>query len=44
MGVWIVFWREMSAEQVLKWLVNRDVPTLIEELIIWVRVDLMPGG
>ncbi len=37
-------WREMSAEQVLKWLVNRDVPTLIEELIIWVRVDLMPGG
>ena len=37
-------WQELSANQYLTWLVTRDVPTLTEEVILWVRTDLMPGG
>jgi hypothetical protein len=37
-------WRELSPSQYLTWLVTRDVPTLPQELILWVRTDLMPGG
>jgi hypothetical protein len=37
-------WRELSANQYLTWLVTRDVPTNSEEIILWVRTDLMPGG
>jgi hypothetical protein len=37
-------WQEISANQYLTWLVTRDVPTLSQALILWVRTDLMPGG
>jgi hypothetical protein len=37
-------WRELSPNQYLTWLVTRDVPTLPQELILWVRTDKMPGG
>lgn len=37
-------WRELSANQYLTWLVTRDAPTISEEIILWVRTDLMPGG
>jgi 4-amino-4-deoxy-L-arabinose transferase-like glycosyltransferase len=44
--VWLheVPWRELSPNQYLTWLVTRDVPILPQELILWVRTDLMPGG
>ncbi|MBW6465563.1 MAG: hypothetical protein K0B06_03570 [Brevefilum sp.] len=37
-------WHEMSANQYLTWMVTRDVPILSQEVILWVRTDLMPGG
>lgn len=37
-------WRQMSTVEYLVWLVNRDVFTVPEEIIIWIRADLMPGG
>jgi hypothetical protein len=44
--VWLhdVPWHELSANQYLTWLVTRDVPILPQELILWVRTDMMPGG
>jgi hypothetical protein len=44
--VWMrsVPWRELTPSQYLTWLVSRDVPTIPQELILWVRTDLMPGG
>jgi hypothetical protein len=44
--VWLyeVPWRELSPNQYLTWLITRDVPTLPQELILWVRTDMMPGG
>ena len=35
-------WREMSAMQYLNWLLTRDAPVMNEEIIFWVRTDLMP--
>ena len=37
-------WRDLSPSQYLTWLVTRDVPTIPQEVILWVRTDLMPGG
>lgn len=37
-------WHELLANQYLTWLVTRDVPTFPQELILWVRTDMMPGG
>jgi hypothetical protein len=37
-------WDELTADQYLTWLVTREVPTVPDELIVWVRTDLMPGG
>lgn len=44
--VWIRYvpWRELSPSQYLTWLITRDVPTIPQEVILWVRTDLMPGG
>lgn len=44
--VWrrVVPWLELTPRQHLTWLVSRDVATIPQELIIWVRTDLMPGG
>ncbi len=40
----IVPWREISLNQYLTWLVTREVPTISQEIILWVRTDLMPAG
>jgi hypothetical protein len=37
-----VLWEEMSAMDYSKWLITREVPVADEELIFWVRTDLMP--
>ena len=37
-------WSEMSAFDTLGWLLMRDVPTVTENVIIWVRTDLMPDA
>jgi hypothetical protein len=37
-------WREMSAFDTLTWLIARDAPDTKEEIIFWVRTDLMPDG
>jgi hypothetical protein len=44
--VWMrtVPWRDLSPIQYVTWLITRDVPTIPQELILWVRTDLMPGG
>lgn len=44
--VWMraVPWQQLSPRQYLTWLITRDVPTIPQELILWVRTDLMPGG
>lgn len=44
--VWMrtVPWRDLSPNQYLTWLITRDVPTFPQELVLWVRSDLMPGG
>ena len=39
-----VLWQEMSAYDYLTWLVVRDAPKLNENLIFWVRTDLMPDS
>jgi hypothetical protein len=39
-----VLWQEMSAYDYLSWLVVRDAPALNENLIFWVRTDLMPDS
>ena len=35
-------WQDLSAMQVLSWLIIRDAPMDYEEIILWVRTDLMP--
>jgi len=35
-------WEEMSAMQYLNWLLTREAPIKNEEIILWVRTDLMP--
>jgi hypothetical protein len=42
--VWseLVQWNELTAFQTLEWLITRDAPTEKEEIILWVRSDLMP--
>jgi type III secretory pathway component EscS len=44
--VWMrsVPWRELAPSQYLTWLITREVPTIPQALILWVRTDLMPGG
>lgn len=44
--VWMreVPWRDLSPNQYMTWLVTRQVPTRSEEIIFWVRTDLMPSG
>ncbi|MFU8827580.1 MAG: hypothetical protein ACNA70_08845, partial [Brevefilum sp.] len=37
-------WRELAPRQYLTWLIAREVPTIPQTLILWVRTDLMPGG
>ena len=37
-----VLWGEMSAFQYLEWLITRDAPTQENQIILWVRTDLMP--
>lgn len=37
-------WRELTPRQYLVWLVAGEVPSVAQELILWVRTDLMPGG
>jgi len=37
-----VLWEEMSPFQHLEWLLTRKAPTLENEIIFWVRTDLMP--
>ena len=37
-------WSEMSAFDTLGWLLTRDVPTAAQNVIIWVRTDLMPDA
>jgi len=39
-----VLWGEMSPFQYLKWLVTRDAPTAANQIILWVRTDLMPDS
>lgn len=36
-----VLWGEMSVMDYLKWLITREVPMVDEEIIFWVRTDLM---
>lgn len=36
-----VLWREMSASQVLSWMITQDAPTKDSQIILWVRTDLM---
>jgi hypothetical protein len=44
--VWQRFvpWHEMTSRQYLIWLIAGEVPTISQEVILWVRADLMPGG
>jgi hypothetical protein len=37
-------WESMTPYQVLKWLVTRDAPVIGQEVILWVRTDLMPDA
>jgi hypothetical protein len=37
-----VLWEEMSTMDYLKWLITREAPVADEEIIFWVRTDLMP--
>lgn len=37
-----VLWEEMSTMDYLKWLITREAPVANEEIIFWVRTDLMP--
>lgn len=37
-------WRGLAPDQYLSWLVTREVPTIPQEVLLWVRTDLMPGG
>jgi hypothetical protein len=37
-------WSEMDAFDTLGWLLTRDVPTAAQNVIIWVRTDLMPDA
>ena len=37
-------WRGLAPDQYLTWLITREVPTIPQEVILWVRTDLMPGG
>ena len=44
--VWMreVPWQELTPTQYLTWLIARDVPTIPNQVILWVRTDLMPSG
>ena len=35
-------WSQMTAFDYLSWLLTRDAPVINENVIIWVRTDLMP--
>jgi hypothetical protein len=35
-------WEEMSPLEYLTWLITREAPTMPEQIIFWVRTDLMP--
>ncbi len=37
-------WHTLNPGDYLIWLFAREVPTVSQELILWVRTDLMPGG
>ncbi len=37
-------WRGLTSGQYLTWLITREAPTIPQEVILWVRTDLMPGG
>ena len=37
-------WSQMDAFDYLSWLLTRDVPVVTENVIIWVRTDLMPDA
>lgn len=37
-----VLWGEMSAMDYLKWMLTREAPVADQEIIFWVRTDLMP--
>jgi hypothetical protein len=37
-------WAQMSPFQYLNWLITRDVPTQDQQIILWVRTDLMPDA
>lgn len=37
-----VDWQQISAQELLTWLIIREAPTRVDEVIIWVRTDLMP--
>ena len=37
-------WTQMSAFDYLGWLLTRDVPVITENVILWVRTDLMPDA
>lgn len=39
---WDVVWEEMTPSQYLNWLITRDAPTIANQIIFWVRTDLMP--
>lgn len=36
-------WEEMTPFDYLSWIITRDAPTSSNEIIFWVRTDLMPG-
>ena len=37
-------WQGLTANQYLRWWMTRDVPTIPNQAIIWVRTDLMPDA
>jgi hypothetical protein len=37
-------WTQMRPYQYLQWLVTRDAPDLTDQVIFWVRTDLMPDS
>lgn len=39
-----VVWSEMTSFQYLRWLLTRDAPLLDQQVILWVRTDLMPDA
>lgn len=40
----VVPWRELTTSQYLTWWITREVPTVANENIIWVRTNLMPDA